>query len=71
MCRAENLGCRWEGGVACVSVYMGGGDVGVACDPCSHFLAHSFGRCVNSDVRSDQCHILEPTELLRVSHNVT
>ena len=34
--------------------------------PCFHFFAHSFGHCVNSDVRSDQCHILEPTELLRV-----
>ena len=28
----------------------------------------SFGQSINSDVRSDQCHILEPTELLRVSH---
>jgi len=34
--------------------------------PCFHFFAHSFGHCVNSDVRSDQCQILEPTELLRV-----
>ena len=27
----------------------------------------SFGRCVNSDTRSDQCHVLETTELLKVS----
>lgn len=26
----------------------------------------SFGRCVKSDVRDDQCHVLEPTELLKV-----
>ena len=29
----------------------------------------SFGRCVNSDLRADQCHVLEQTELLKVSHN--
>jgi len=44
-------------------------DEGFLFTSCSHF-AHSFGRCVNSNVRSDQCHILEPTELLRVSHTV-
>ena len=33
-----------------------------------YFLLLSFGQCINSNVRSDQCHILEPTELLRVSH---
>ena len=27
----------------------------------------SFGRCVNSDVRADQCLVLEETELLKVS----
>ena len=27
----------------------------------------SFGRCVNSDQRSDQCHVLEQSELLKVS----
>lgn len=28
----------------------------------------SFGRCINSDVRSDQCHVLEPSQLLRITY---
>lgn len=31
------------------------------------FLCASFGRCLSSDVRDDQCHVLEQTELLKVN----